>query len=85
MKIEQHRNIIGNIKTMAIKKEAGNYYAIFTTIKEVEMPKAEDINPIGIDVGLHSFIATSNGTKVVKPKFVKKAEKHIVRWQKRRR
>ena len=78
IKIDQHREIEGKIKTMAIKKEAGNYYAIFTTIKRVEIPKVEDINPVGIDLGLDSFIAMSDGTKIEKPKFVNKAEKHIV-------
>ena len=84
MKIELHRSMKGKIKTLTIKKEAGNYYAIFTTAKkDFEMPKTNDTNPIGIDVGLKTFAVLSDGTKITKPNFRKKIEKNIIRWQKR--
>ena len=83
MQIELHREIEGKIKTLTIKKKAGEYFAIFTAITEMELPKIEDTNPVGIDLGINSFIATSDETKVEKPKFVKKAEKHIARWQRK--
>jgi len=81
MKIELHRQIEGKIKTLTIKKKAGEYYAIFTAIKETEVPKIKDTNPVGIDMGLHSFIAISDGTKTEKPKFVKQKAKRIAHWQ----
>ena len=81
MQIKLHRSIEGRIKTLTIKKRGGEYFAIFTTVKEVEPPKVENTNPVGIDMGLNSFIALSDGTKIEKPKFAKKAEKHIARWQ----
>jgi putative transposase len=81
MKIDIHRQIEGRIKTMTIKKETGKYYAIFTAITEMEPPKVENTKPIGVDMGLHSFVAMSDGTKIVKPKFVKKKAKRISRWQ----
>ena len=81
MRIELHRKIEGAIKTLAIKREGGNYYAVFTTINEIKVPEVENINPVGIDLGLDSFVAMSDGTKMEKPKFVKKSGKHIARWQ----
>ncbi|MCL5413029.1 MAG: transposase, partial [Candidatus Marsarchaeota archaeon] len=81
MRIEFHRKIEGTIKTLAIKREGGNYYAVFTTINDIKVPEVKDTNPVGIDVGLNSFVAMSDGTKIEKPKFVKKSEKHIARWQ----
>ncbi|EQD57742.1 IS605 family transposase OrfB, partial [mine drainage metagenome] len=81
MKIELHRQIEGTIKMLTIKKEAGNYYAIFTAIKEIEPQKINDTNPVGIDVGLKTFAVLSDGTKVIKPNFRKNQEKHIARWQ----
>jgi len=81
MKIELHRSIEGKIKTLTIKKKAGEYYAIFTTVKEVQVPEVVDTNPVGIDMGLHSFVALSDGTKIEKPNFAKKSAKHIARWQ----
>ncbi len=83
MSIEMHRNIDGKIKTMTIKKEGGLYYAVFTTVWEITPPKIEDTNSVGIDVGLNSFIALSDGTKIAKPKFFKKKAKRIALWQKR--
>ncbi len=81
MQIKLHRSIEGRIKTLTIKKTGGEYFAIFTTVKEVEPSKVENTNPVGIDMGLNSFIALSDGTKIEKPKFAKKAEKHIAKWQ----
>ncbi len=82
MKIIQHRDIEGRIKTLTIKKEARNYYAIFTAIKDMEIPKKEDANPVGIDVGLKTFAVLSDGTKINKPNFRRNQEKRIARWQK---
>ena len=80
MQIEPHRGIEGKIKTLTIKKRGGEYFAIFTAVTEIGPPKVENTNPVGIDMGLNSFIALSDGTKIGKPKFAKKAENHIARW-----
>ncbi len=81
MKIDMHRKMEGKIKTLTIKSEGKNYYAIFTVEKEVDVPKVKDTNPVGIDVGLKTFAALSDGTKIIKPNFRKKSERHIARWQ----
>ncbi|MEM3855325.1 MAG: transposase [Conexivisphaerales archaeon] len=41
----------------------------------------EDTNPVGMDLGLNSFIALSGGTKIQKPKFMREKRKRIARWQ----
>ena len=81
MKIELHRKIEGKIKTLTVKKEAGQYYAIFTTAKSIEPPIIKDTNPVGMDMGLNSFIAMSDGTKKKKPEFARKKEKKLAHWQ----
>ncbi len=81
MRIELHRKIEGTIKTLAIKKEGRNYHAIFTTINEIKVPEVKDTNPIGIDLGLKSFVSISDGTKIEKPKFMLNNQKKIARWQ----
>ena len=81
MKIGQHRNIIGNLKTMTIKREGREYYAIFTAEQIINPPEVKDTNPVGIDIGLNNFIALSDGQTIQKPKFFKKREKRIARWQ----
>ncbi|MCL5100186.1 MAG: transposase [Candidatus Marsarchaeota archaeon] len=82
VQIEQHRNIVGNIKTMTIKKDGNEYYAIFTAEQIINPPKIEDTNPVGIDMGLNNFIALSDGNMIQKPKFFKQKEKKIAKWQK---
>lgn len=82
--IEIHRDKIGKIKTLTIKKEIGEYYAIFTTEREIEIPKPElPIKAVGIDFGIYNFIATSDGERIQKPQFMRKAQKKIALWQKR--
>ena len=81
IQIKLHRGIEGKIKTLTIKKTGMEYFTIFTAVMEIEPPKVENTDPVGIDMGLNSFIALSDGTKIEKPKFAKKAEKHIARWQ----
>ncbi|ASI13732.1 IS200/IS605 family transposase OrfB [Candidatus Mancarchaeum acidiphilum] len=83
MRIELHRKIEGTIKTLSIKREGKDYYAIFTTANEIKIPQLDDTNPVGIDMGLHSFIAMSSGMKMEKPRFVRKRAKHLARWQRR--
>ena len=81
MRIELHRKIDGTIKTLVIKREGRNYYAVFTTINDIKVPDVENTNPVGIDLGLDSFIAISDGTKMEKPKFMQQKRKKIARWQ----
>ena len=81
MRIEQHRNIVGNVKTMTLKREGKEYYAIFTAEQIINPPEINDINPVGIDMGIDNFIALSDGQTIQKPKFFKKREKKIAHWQ----
>ncbi len=81
MKIDIHRQIEGKIKTLTIKKDANRYYAVFATVQETELPKIENTNPVGIDVGLETFATLSDGTKIKKPQFARKKEKKLARWQ----
>ena len=82
MRIELHRKIEGAIKTLAIKREGRDYYAVFTTITDIKIPEVKNTNPIGIDLGLDSFVAMSDGTKIEKPKFMRQKRKKIAKWQK---
>ena len=82
MPIDLHRKIEGTIKTLTIKREGKNYYAVFTTINEIKVPQVENTNPVGIDLGLDSFVAISDGTKIEKPKFMQQKRKKIAKWQK---
>ncbi len=83
VQVELHRQVEGKIKTMAIKKEGNEYYAIFTAEQIIHPPKIEDTNPVGIDMGLNNFVALSDGKTIQKPKFIEKRAKHISHWQRK--
>ena len=82
MKIKQHREIKGQIKTLTIKRENGFWYACFSCVVEPEPLPAND-KAIGIDVGLSSFAVLSDGTKIENPRYFQKMQKRLRRAQRR--
>jgi putative transposase len=68
-----HRPIEGRIKTVTIKHEAGKWYAVFSCeLPDVPM-LPNDRPPVGIDVGLESFLTASDGKKEPNPRYLKDA------------
>lgn len=73
IKIRLHREIPGNIKTCTIKKADNQWYVCFTVeTKSTIKPKTGKI--VGIDVGVRSFAALSDGTIIPNPRHLKKSE-----------
>jgi len=74
----------GNIKTMVISKDGNRWYASFSTdyIKTIDN-FVEKRTPIGVDMGIKTFAALSDGTLVENPKFYKNAQKRIKMLQRR--
>jgi len=71
IKVKQHREIEGVIKTAALKREVGKWYVILSCdLGELEIEPST--NPsIGIDVGLEHFLTTSNGYHEPNPRYLK--------------
>ncbi|MEZ0537481.1 IS200/IS605 family element RNA-guided endonuclease TnpB [Caldicellulosiruptoraceae bacterium PP1] len=82
IKIKQHRQFEGIIKSVTISKTpAGKYYVSILVEKEIkELPKVD--KKIGIDLGLKEFAVFSDGTKIENPKWLRKTEKRIKKIQK---
>ena len=60
----------GNVKQFRIVKRASGWYIQITVCWDVKTPSPiPNGNAIGIDVGLTSFAATSNGLVIKRPKF----------------
>ena len=80
-----HRNFIGEIRTCHIKKSnTGKYFVSILVEDGKESPiklKVTIENSIGIDVGIKSFLVTSDGEEVNNPKFLAKSEKKLKRIQ----
>ena len=83
VKVKLHRPVEGKIKTVSFKREAGNWYAIFSCdLGETEVTPSGN-PPVGIDLGLKSFLVTSEGASVAPPKFYRQAEAALRRAQRR--
>jgi putative transposase len=76
-----HRQPEGVLKSATIKQEAGKWYVVFVSHVKLPDVPVSCANPVGIDVGLESFVTVSNGEKVKPPKFYRKAERKLARLQ----
>jgi putative transposase len=78
VKIKLHRELEGEVKTCSIIVKNGKYYACFSSEVEPKLlPKTG--KKVGIDLGLASFLATSNGELKEAPKTYRKSEKELAK------
>ena len=86
-----HRQVPqGRIKTCTVRREPdGKWYAclvydsdddVVVPLQGIQIPAAWRV-PVGIDLGLKSLIATSDGEKVEHPNFLRRAEKRLKHLQ----
>jgi putative transposase len=81
IKVKLHRAIEGEIKTVTLKREAGKWYATFSCdLGPVEVEPSTN-PPVGIDVGLESFLTTSDGDRESNPAYQKTALPELRRAQ----
>ncbi|OLT62034.1 RNA-guided endonuclease InsQ/TnpB family protein [Moorena bouillonii] len=73
------------IKTATVTRKADGYY-VTLSLQDDSVPELIQIeqvsNPIGIDMGLKSFLVKSDGTEVPIPKYYIKAQKRLKKIQK---
>ncbi len=82
VRIKQHRQFEGTIKSCTISRTPSNRYYI-SILVEAEVEKLEPINKkIGLDVGLKEFAICSDGFRVDNPKHFRKLEKRLAKLQK---
>lgn len=77
-----HRPVEGTPRTVTLTRSStGKWYACFSCEVEAKpLPPTEAI--IGIDMGLESFLTTSDGGKVENPRFYRRDEADLKRVQK---
>lgn len=73
VKVNQHRPVVGKVKTVSVKREGAKWFVILTA----EQPEPEPLPPtgsvVGIDMGIAHFLAGSNGEFVPNPRHGRKA------------
>lgn len=82
VKIKQHKQFTGIIKSCTISKTPSNkyYVSILVDAENIQLSKVE--NKIGIDVGLKEFAICPNGDRYRNPKLLRKSEKRLRKLQK---
>lgn len=82
IKIKQHRQFTGLIKSATISKNpSGQYFiSILVDTENIQLPKND--NKVGIDLGLKDFAITSDGEIFTNPKHLRKSEKRLRKLQK---
>jgi putative transposase len=82
IKIKQHRQFSGLIKSCTIsQKPSGKYFiSMLVDTENIQLPKCD--NKIGIDLGIKEFAITSDGEFFSNPKYLKKSLKRLIKLQK---
>jgi putative transposase len=71
--VRWHRAIEGEIRTVRIRRQAGKWYACFAC--EVnQQPLESTRQSVGIDVGVHHLLATSDNEVVENPRWYRNAQ-----------
>jgi len=84
VKIKLHRPIEGRIKTIGITLDGdGHFYAAFTCDNVPTRELERTGKTAGIDVGISSFLATSDGDTVANPRCLETSQRVVARTQRK--
>ena len=81
IKIIQHRQFDGEIKSCTISKTPTNKYYISILVDEDIKQLLKSNNKVGIDLGITDFAITSDGEVFENPKWLRKSEKRLTKLQ----
>ena len=79
IKIRWHRELPGKPASAILTRQAGKWYIVFHV--EVEAVDRAGPDSVGIDLGLNSLVALSNGETVPRPNWTKRAARALRRRQ----
>ena len=82
IKIEQHRQFTGLIKSCTISQVPSGKYFISILVDSEIIKLPETGNKIGVDLGIKEFAITSDGDFFSNTKHLKKSEKRLAKLQK---
>lgn len=83
IRLKETSKLQGNILSATISREADRWFVSVGVEQQVEDPQPVVGEYVGIDVGLTSFAALSNGEKITSPKVLNKRMKRLQRASKK--
>ncbi|MCJ0870692.1 transposase [Streptomyces sp. AP-93] len=69
IKVNQHRPVVGEVKTVSVKREGRRWYVVLTAEQPQPEPLPTTGSVVGIDLGIASFLVDSNGAFVSNPRY----------------
>jgi putative transposase len=81
VKLKMHRPLEGSVKTITFRRQADGWFVIFLCDVAERAVARAIAPPVGIDLGLKAFLATSAGETVAPPKFYRQAQAKLRRAQ----
>jgi putative transposase len=82
VRVRWHRPVEGKIKTLRVIRKAGKWNVSFACEVE-EKPLPSTGKEVGVDVGIHHLLATSDGETVENPRWYREGQKHLRVLQRR--
>jgi len=73
VKVNQHRLVVGKVKTVSIKREGRKWFVVLTAEQARAEPLPATGSVIGIDLGVANYLVDSNGGFVPNPRHGRKA------------
>jgi putative transposase len=83
VRVVQHRPVEGHVKTLTVtRSRTGKWFAVFSCEVEAK-PIRNRLPAVGVDFGLSSLVALSDGTLIEAPRSYRMAEERLRRVQRR--
>lgn len=78
IRVHQHRAVRGRIKTITAKREATRWYVVLSCDDVPPEPLERVSSAVGIDMGVTSFLTTSEGAHVPNPHYLAATAERLV-------
>lgn len=83
IKFVKSREVYGRIINVTVSRSSSGKYYISICCETTVLPKEQNNNSIGLDVGIKYFMTDSNGNKYDNPKHLSKYQRKLTREQRR--
>ncbi|MBM3182281.1 MAG: IS200/IS605 family element transposase accessory protein TnpB [Chloroflexi bacterium] len=84
VRVVLHRQVDGRVKTCTIRRTPTNKWFVTFSCEIKPKPLKPNSIQVGIDVGLNQFATLSTGETIENPRFFRRDEKYLVKYQSKR-